>query len=115
MPSYHRFVAEWSSEKFITWASHIGDHCRAYIIKILNKKQHPEQSYKSCLGILHLAKKSGNDRLNNACKRALDYHTFNYKIIESILHNGWDNVQDAEPEDSQVSDHQNIRGKNYYK
>ena len=115
MPSYHKFVAEWSSEKFITWASHIGDHCRAYIIKILNKKQHPEQSYKSCLGILHLAKKSGNDRLNNACKRALDYHTFNYKIIENILHNGWDNVQDAEPEDSQVPDHQNIRGKNYYK
>ena len=51
MPSYHRFVSEWSSEKFINWAAHIGAPCKAYIIKILDKKQHPEQSYKSCMVI----------------------------------------------------------------
>jgi hypothetical protein len=37
--------------------THIGVHCKGYITVILDKKQHPEQSYKSCLGILHMAKK----------------------------------------------------------
>jgi transposase len=115
MPSYHKFVAEWSSEKFISWASNIGEDCKQYIIGVLNKKQHPEQSYKSCLGILHLTKKVGSQRLNDACKRAQGYHTYSYKIREKILRNGWDKVQDADGQDIQVPDHQNIRGKNYFK
>ncbi|GAA4291183.1 hypothetical protein GCM10023163_06050 [Aestuariibaculum suncheonense] len=78
MPSHHRFVSEWSSEKFIDWASQIGVHCHTMIVEILDKKQHPEQCYKSCLGILHLAKKVGKQRLDNACKRALDYNSYNY-------------------------------------
>ena len=44
-------------------ANHIGEDCKTYITKILDKKQHPEQSYKSCLGILHLAQKVSNTRL----------------------------------------------------
>ena len=115
MPSYHRFVSEWNSEKFIKWASYIGKDCKAFIIKVLDKKQHPEQSYKSCMGILHLAKKVGNKRLNNACKRALDYHAYNYKIIQQILEKGWDQV-DSESESSlELPFHKNIRGREYYK
>ncbi|MEK6482504.1 hypothetical protein WJR50_33535 [Catalinimonas sp. 4WD22] len=52
MPSSHRFVKKWSSEKFITWAASIGEDCQCYIVKILDTKQHPEQSYKSCLEVL---------------------------------------------------------------
>lgn len=115
MPSYHKFVSEWSSEKFISWASVIGLECKEYITKILDKKQHPEQSYKSCLGILHLAKKAGNQRLNNACKRALDYQAYNYKIIDNILNKGWDHIEDADPDHTEVPLHKNIRGRNYYK
>ncbi|SFC39057.1 hypothetical protein SAMN04487891_11085 [Flagellimonas taeanensis] len=59
---------------------------------ILVKKQHPEQSYKSCLGILHLAKKVGDQRLENACKRALDYGAFNYNMVKGILKKGWDDI-----------------------
>ena len=57
MPSHHRFISEWSSEKFIAWAEHIGMNCKEFIIKILDKKQHPEQSYTSCL-VFSLDKKS---------------------------------------------------------
>ena len=115
MPSYHRFVSEWSSEKFITWAHQIGDHCKVLIIKILDKKQHPEQSFKSCLGILHLAKKVGNIRLENACKRALEYGAHNYNIIERILKNGWDTLDEQVEEQPDIPRHNNIRGSNYYK
>ena len=115
MPSYHRFVSEWSSEKFIAWAGHIGEACKAYIIKILDKKQHPEQSYKSCLGILHLAKKAGNERLDNACKRALGYEAYNYNMIERILAKGWDKLDEDIEEHTDIPNHKNIRGGDYYK
>ena len=115
MPSHHRFISEWSSEKFITWADQIGGHCKTLIINILEKKQHPEQSYKSCLGILHLTKKVGNTRLDNACKRALDYGAHNYNIIERILKNGWDTLDEDIEDQPEVPNHNNIRGSHYYK
>jgi len=115
IPSFHRFVSEWSPEKFIGWAAHIGQECSYFITKVLDKKQHPEQSYKSCLGILHLAKKVGNTRLNNACKRALNYQAYNYKIIERILEKGWDAIEEPLEQIKEVPYHKNIRGRNYYK
>ena len=115
MPSHHRFISEWSSEKFIAWAEHIGMNCKEYIIKILDKKQHPEQSYKSCLGVLHLTKKVGNARLENACKRALDYGAYNYNIIERILKNGWDSLDEDTESEIDIPNHPNIRGGHYYK
>ena len=115
MPSHHQFVSEWSPEKFISWASNIGEDCEAFIIKILDKKQHPEQSYKSCLGVLHLAKKVTNVRLNNACKRALDYGAYNYNMIQRILDKGWDAIEEPIQEDIEIPYHTNIRGGNYYK
>lgn len=115
MPSHHRFVSEWSSEKFIAWAERIGENCKRYIMGILEKKQHPEQSYKSCLGILHLTKKVGDQRLENACKRALDYDAYSYSMIERILKNGWDSIEEEPYENTDIPDHENIRGGNYYK
>ncbi len=115
MPSHHRFISEWSSEKFITWASHIGGNCKGYITGILDKKQHPEQSYKSCLGILHLAKKVGNLRLDNACKRASDYGAYNYNIIDRILKKGWDSLDENIEPEIDMPNHDNIRGGHYYK
>jgi transposase len=115
MPSHHRFVSEWSSEKFIAWAERIGENCKRYIMGILEKKQHPEQSYKSCLGILHLTRKVGDQRLENACKRALDYDAYSYSMIERILKNGWDSIEEEPYENTDIPDHENIRGGNYYK
>ena len=115
MSSHHNFVSEWSSEKFMNWYSFIGSECQSYIAKILDKKQHPEQGYKSCVGILHLAKKVGNQRLNNACKRGLEYGAYNYNIIVKILEKGWDAIQEEQEENQEVPDHKNIRGKEYYK
>ena len=66
------------------------------------------------MGILSFAKKVGNKRLNDACKRAIEYQIFNFKIIQNILEKGLDclNTNDDEPE---IPEHQNIRGKQYYK
>lgn len=115
MASAHQFVADWSPEKFITWAGAIDEDVKLYILKILDKKQHPEQAYKSCVGILSFTKKYGNDRLIKACSRALGYGIYNYKTIQNILEKGMDNQAIEVDEQIQMPLHENIRGENYYK
>jgi hypothetical protein len=70
LPSTHQFVSDWNPEKFRRWAGDIGPHTRFLIEQILEKKPHPEQGYKTCLGILTLARKVGKQRLEKACDRA---------------------------------------------
>lgn len=84
------------------------------ITHILKKKKYPEQAYRSCIGILGLAKKVGNDRLINACTRALEYGISNYKIVQSILEKGLDKVEREHEEPIDPPTHDNIRGKQYY-
>ncbi|MEG1219227.1 IS21 family transposase [Chryseobacterium sp.] len=115
MASTHQFVAHWSASYFIDWANTIDPCVAEFIVKILDSRNHPEQAYKSCLGILSFEKKVGKQRLINACERALDYKIYSYKAIHNILENKLDQI-DSEPEfDLQLPQHQNIRGKNYYK
>ena len=114
MPSDHQFINKWSSEKFITCADPIGTNYKEYIIKKLDRKQHPEQSYKSCLGVLQPTKKVGNTRLDNAYKRALGYGAYRYNIIERILKNRRDSLdEDFEPE-IDMPNHDNLREGHYY-
>lgn len=113
--SAHKFLSEWTPEKFIGWAASIGEEVKQYIIRVLEKKQHPEQSYKSCIGILSLAKKAGNQRLINACRRGLDYGIYNYKIIQNILEKGLDQLSDEQNNtELPMPSHENIRGEDYY-
>ena len=115
LASAHRFVSDWTPERFLSWASSIHEDVQLYILKILDRKQHPEQAYKSCVGILSFAKKVGNERLIKACQRALGYGIYNYKTIQSILEKGMDKYDEQEEnEQKQMPQHDNIRGENYY-
>lgn len=115
LASSHRFVSDWTPEKFIAWAEDIGEDVKGYILKILDRKQHPEQAYKSCIGILGFAKKVGHERLIKACRRALGYGIYNYKTIQAILEKGMDTcTEDEAYEQLSMPLHDNIRGENYY-
>jgi transposase len=115
MASAHRFVSEWTPERFISWSESIHEDVKLYILKVLDRKQHPEQAYKSCMGILGFAKKVGKERLVKACQRALGYGAYNYKTIQKILERELD-LRDAPDETDQLRMpfHDNIRGENYY-
>lgn len=112
MPSSHQFMTEWNPSRFLSWGRSLGESCEKYIEKILEKKQYPEQSYKTCLGILTLSKKTGNHRLDNACKRAMDYERYNLAIIKSILERGLDNLSNDDEffQEKKLPKHKNIRG-----
>ena len=115
MPVSHTYKTDWSPEYFVNWAQGIGIPVKECIEKILQKKQYPEQNYKSCVGILTLVTKIGKERLNNACIRALAFDAVGYNQIKNILEKGLD--KQAVPPDSIMTmpiKHENIRGSDYY-
>jgi transposase len=115
LASTHRFVTEWTPERFLNWAAGIDEQVRQYIYTILERKQHVEQAYKACLGILSMAKKYGNQRLTIACKRGMDYDMYSYKAIDMILKRGLDKEEpQIELFTPQMPEHDNIRGKSYF-
>lgn len=114
MASSHQFVTDWNPQKFIDWADSIGEPVKTFICELLEHKQHPEQAYKSCIGVLSMTKKVDKQRLINACKRANDFNIYNYKIIKTILEKGLDKLDYSEDENQNIPEHQNIRGNNYY-
>lgn len=115
LASKHRFLTDWNPDKFINRAAEIGEPCREYIIGILNSRQHPEQAYRSCQGVLSFANRAGYERLNNACRRALQYSDYSYHTIRVILEKGYDRVEPVQeltlPD---VPVHDNIRGPEYF-
>lgn len=113
LASTHRFVTDWTPQRFIDWGASIHQDVQQMIIHILDKKQHPEQAYKSCMGVLSLAKKVGKERLIKACSRALEYGIYNYMIVQNILEKGLDTLEHEQTEED-MPDHGNIRGKEYY-
>ena len=116
LASTHRFVSEWSASRFLDWAGGIDPAVGDYILQIIESRNHPEQAYKSCMGILSFEKRVGRERLINACKRGQEFENFSYKAIERILENNLDQRSPEEEQHSgdQLPEHANIRGKHYY-
>jgi len=115
MASSHRYLSEWSPEKFIREAEAIDTVVKEFIEAVLETKAHPEQAYKSCAGILSLQRKVGKERLSQACQRALGHQIYTYPIIVSILEKQLDRHVPAETEDpDEMPEHGNIRGHEYY-
>ncbi|MEL6412662.1 MAG: IS21 family transposase [Bacteroidota bacterium] len=112
LPSHHRFVSDWSAEKFLNWAEGIAPVVKAYIAEVLSSKAYPEQAYRSCVGILSFAKKMGKERLIAACQRAAHYGAYNYKTIEGILHNELDACLPTTEQQASLPlpKHENVRG-----
>jgi len=115
LASTHQFVTDMDASQFLDWANKIDPSVGEFILKVLDSKNHPEQAYKSCLGILSFEKKIGKERLINACKRALDYRIYSYKVIQNILENKLDQISDESEVEKELPKHDNIRGKNYFK
>lgn len=114
MPSTHRFVADWNKDKFLEWGSMTGPYTQELFKGIFDRKPHPEQAFKSCLGILDMGKKYGNKRLENASKRAVHYGCFNYMAIKNILEKNLDQQAVQAEIKLNIPTHNNIRGGEYY-
>jgi transposase len=112
MPSSHRRYRDWTHERILREAASIGDDTAALAEIILRSRPHPEQGFRSCIGILGLAKRYDAERLDAACARALALGTRSYSSVATILKNAQDRKA-ADPEQPSLF-HENIRGSGYY-
>jgi transposase len=115
MPEKHRHMSQWSPERFARWAEKIGPATAALITRVLGARRHPEQSYRTCLGILRLAKSYSDTRLDAACQRALILGSQSVRSVESILKHRLDEQPLTESQQSLLPDeHENLRGSTYF-
>ena len=112
MPSSHRRYRDWTHERILREAALIGDDTAALVEITLRLRPHPEQGFRSCIGILGLAKRYDTERLDGACARALALGTRSYSSVAAILKNAQEK-RPAKPEQPSLL-HENIRGPGYY-
>lgn len=118
LPAAHRAHLEWTPSRLVSWGQSIGEKTRELVKAILEDRPHPEQGYRSCLGILRLSKRYGASRLEAACARAVEVRARSYRHVESILKNGLDRMPLFESETASPTPpvaHGNIRGRKYYR
>ncbi len=120
MPEAHRKQQEWTPERLCNWAKDIGPNVLIVVEQMFARKAHPEQAYRSCLGLLNLSRKYDAQRLERACQRALAIGSPYVKSIKSILKKGLDQLdlpfdENKQSEDKcNIDNHENIRGPEYY-
>ena len=117
MPKSHQQHAQWTPSRIVSWAGTIGADTQRLVEAILAARAHPEQGYRSCLGIIRLGRVYGNDRLEAACARGVAIGVRSYRQVESILRHGLDRLPlpAAQPEPAKSPiDHENLRGPDYY-
>jgi transposase len=115
MPASHRRHLEWTPSRIERWAEQTGPQTAVLAAGILRSRPHPEQGFRSCLGVLRLGKRYGPERLEAACARAVAIGAFSYRSVDSILRTGLDR-QPAFPRPSSNGHghHANVRGPAYY-
>lgn len=116
MPSSHRAHAEWTPSRLIHWAEKSGAATGRLVAGILERRPHPEQGYRACLGLMRLGRRYGPERLEAACARAEHLRSYSYRTVKNILGSSQDRLPlDHEPsEPSATPAHANIRGAAYY-
>lgn len=114
-PKSHQRYLQWTPSRIIDWGRTIGPLTAELIERILASKPHPEQGFRSCLGMIRLGEVYGKPRLEAVAKRALHYQIYSYRRIESMLKCNLDAFAPREPEpDRPPLDHPNIRGPEYF-
>jgi transposase len=116
MPKAHQRHLEWTPSRLIDWARTIGPQTAALVEAILADRPHPEQGYRSCLGILRLAKGYGPERLEAASTRAVAVGARSYRHVDAMLKHGLDRLGGpaASPPLTLTPVHEHLRGRDYY-
>jgi len=116
MPESHRRHASWTPSRIISWAEKTGPSTAQLVTEIMASRPHPEQGFRSALGIIRLGDRYGHDRVEAACRRALSVRSFSYRSVESILKHDLDRQPlPGETPPRAHPPHHNVRGPDYYR
>ena len=114
MPAHHRFREDWTPQRIQARAARVGPNVAIFAEVVMRDRKHPEQGYRTCLGVIRLADKFGQDRLDAACRRALEINARSYSSVHSILKNGLDSKARTRATEEPAITHNNIRGADYF-
>ncbi len=116
MPKAHQEYLKWTPQRLVRWARKSGEATAELVTTILESKRHPQQGFRSCLGLLRLERRYDAERLDAACRRALAIHSPTYRSVKSILAAGLDRrpLPQEEATATRRVEHENIRGAAYY-
>lgn len=109
MPEKHRAMADWTPERFLSWASKYGSATEDYIGWMMEQREVPEQAFKTCAGILRLGKDIPAGQMETACAQARLQNIFSYKYFKMLLQS-----LRNQPLPTKPIQHVNLRGSNYY-
>ena len=105
MPKSHKAVADWSPQRFLSWAEKTGGKTKEYIAWLLGRREHPEQAYRTCAAILRIGSTVAPERMEGACSQALTNNIYSYAYFSKLIEGN----KRQEP-----IIHENLRGKDYY-
>jgi transposase len=114
MPKSHQEYIGVTPSKLIEQAKRIGIKTGELVEYILHDRKYPPQGYRSCLGIIRLAKSYSNERLDAACNRALAIGGHSYTSVAAILKSGLDQQPIKNNGQQLTIEHDNIRGGGYF-
>jgi len=114
MPKAHQKHLQWTPTRIINWAGKTGPFTQRLVTEIMQRRSHPEQGFRSCLGVMRLAKRYTPQRLEKACERAVAIDVYTFKSVESILKNRLDQQTPTQSVKGRAAVHPNIRGSLYY-
>ena len=117
MPEKHKSMAKYPPSRMIAWGQSFGESVGLLIERMLSAKTHPEQSYRSAMGVIRLEKKYGKERLETACGRALELQAFSYGFVTRMLANNMDLAiakKKAAGDEKVKAPESNTRGRDYY-
>ncbi|MEF2549639.1 IS21 family transposase [Aurantimonas sp. E1-2-R+4] len=113
MPKAHRRYANTTPESLMRQAARIGVNTAILVERLMRDRPHPEQGYRSAMGVISLARRFDKPRLEAACERALTINAISYSSVNAILKSGLDRAKPSEPVRPSPP-HGNIRGNAYY-
>lgn len=115
MPQSHQRHAAWTPSRLIQWGKTVSEDVGLLFEEIMKKRPHPEQGFRSCLGIMRLKKVHGEDRLKKACQKALGLKSYSYRTIKNILTHKLEGVAEEAGEERPGIRHGHLRGADYYR
>lgn len=112
MPEGHRAVAGWSPERFLSWVEKTGPNTREFIKWILDSREYPVQTYRTCMGIIRLGKSNPAEAMQTASREALERNAYSFKYFSILLKQAV--VKAAESHTEKIIRHENVRGCNAF-
>lgn len=116
MPDSHKRYLQWTPSRILSWARSTGPACAKVAQTIMDSRPHPEQGFRSCLGIIRLADRYGKHRVEAVCQRAITLSLESYKSIKSMLETNQDKrpLANDQPSSLGVNPNSHVRGSRYY-